>query len=242
MCRGQRPRGSGPHSGETSPQSTRGPEDKAGDIAGRAGSYPGSGCTGAGLCWMCRSLPSREGKAERTAPQGGDSPGADTTLGSVHREPGPTTGSLALGRHNPGSVSLNPSMRRLTAWPAGPQAQTAPLPRSAREGCREQGRRACRGQSKQGVRWGRGSGDRAQASFQRNVGPTKGPGDVGGGIPVGPGFAAGKLRPGGWDALACAGGAGAPGWGIQPEGGLGHSGGAPGSLGQGGSLGDDLIR
>lgn len=140
MCRGQRPRGSGPHSGETSPQSTRGPEDKAGDIAGRAGSYPGSGCTGAGLCWMCRSLPSREGKAERTAPQGGDSPGADTTLGSVHREPGPTTGSLALGRHNPGSVSLNPSMRRLTAWPAGPQAQTAPLPRSAREGCREQGR------------------------------------------------------------------------------------------------------
>lgn len=138
MCRGQRPGGSGPRSGETSPQSTRGPEDKADDIAGRAGRCPGSRCIGAGLCWMCRSLPSREGKAERTAPQGGDSPGADTTLGSVHREPRPATGSPALGRHDPGSVSLNPSMWRLTAWPAGPQAQTAPLPRSACEGCREQ--------------------------------------------------------------------------------------------------------
>ena len=107
--------------------------------------------------------------------------------------------------------------------------------------------RACRGWSEQGVHWSRGSGDRAQASFQRNAGPTEGPEDVsaagrGGVVPVGPGFAARKLRPGGRDALACAGGAGAPGWVIQLEGGLGHRGGAPGSLGQGGSLGDDLIH
>lgn len=196
---------------------------------------------------MCRSSPSREGRAERTAPQGGSSPGADTALGSVHREPGPATGSPALGRRNPGSASFPLSMPRLTAWLAGAAGpDSAPLPRSAREGCREQGRERAGLQRLERAGCALEPGVRRQSPglIPEKRGAHRGArGRVGGGgVPVGPGFAARKLRPGGRDALACAGGARAPGWVIQLEGGLGHRGGAPGSLGQGGSLGDDLIH
>lgn len=130
----------------------------------------------------------------------------------------------------------------MTSGAPGPDS--APPSGSAHEGCREQGwnGRACRAS---GVCAGAGGQETEPRPHSRETwGPPRGQGTPGGGgrVPAGPGFTAGKLRLGGQDALACAAGARAPGWVIQPEGGLGHRGGAPGSLGQGGSLGDDLIR
>ena len=66
---GTEAKGSRPRHGEMPPQGAQGPEDRAGDVAGRAGRRPGGGRAAAGLCWMCRSSPSREGETERTAPR-----------------------------------------------------------------------------------------------------------------------------------------------------------------------------
>lgn len=101
LCAGDRGQGAqDPAVGRRLPRAPRGQRTKVVMSLGEQEGAPGSGCTGAGLCWMCRSSPSSEGKTDRTAPQGGDRPGADATLGSVHGEPEPAAGSPALGRRD----------------------------------------------------------------------------------------------------------------------------------------------